>query len=120
MTGRAKTFVGQDAVADNLAIISCPLALYRPCQEEVLCSDVLDPDVIPGKICNLVCFVFAFCHAMFMVFYPFIYQFPCVEIWISRIRDLSLDRSTKKPFVVGARSLHADVRVYRKAYLCQV
>ena len=100
MTGRGEAFVSQDAVADNLAIISCSLALNRPIQEEILCSNNLDPDAIPGKICNLVCFVFAFCHSMFMVFNSFLYLFPCVEIWIYRIRDPSPDRSTKKPFII--------------------
>ena len=100
MTGRGEALFGQDAVADNLAVISCSLALYHPYQEEILCSDGLDPDALPGKICNLVRFVFAFCHAMFMVFYPFVYQFPCVEIWIYRIGNLSPDRVTKKPFIV--------------------
>ena len=100
MTSRGEAFVGQDAVADNLAIISCSLALYRPCHEEMLCSDVLDPDAIAGKICNLVRFVFVFCHAIFMVFYSFVYQLPCFEIWIYRIREPSPDRLTKKPFII--------------------
>ena len=39
--GPGEALVGQDAVADNLAVISCSLALYHPCQEEILCSDVL-------------------------------------------------------------------------------
>ena len=120
MKGSLEAFVGQDAVADNLAVISCSLALYRPCQEEILCSDVLDPDAIPGKKGNLVRLVFAFCHAMFMVFYPFIYQFPCVEFGINRIRDPSPDRSSKKPFVLGARSFHADVTVDCEADFCKM
>ena len=64
-----------------------------------------------GKICNCVRFVLAFSYAMFVVFYPFIYQSLCVEFGIDRIRNPSPDRSTKKPFVMGARSLHADVTV---------
>ena len=112
--------MGQDTVAHNLAIISCPLALYRSCQEEVLCSDVLGPDTISGKICNCVRFVFAFCYAMFVVFYPFIYQSLCVEFGIDRIRNPSPDRSTKTPFVIGARSLHADVTVDCKTDICKM
>ena len=111
MAGRGEALVSQDAVADNLAVIGYPLALYRPCQEEVLCSDVLGSDTISGNICNCVRFVLAFSYAMFVVFYPFIYQSLCVEFGIDRIRNPSPDRSTKKPFVMGARSLHADVTV---------
>ena len=66
------------------------------------------------------CEIFAFCHAMFMVFNPFIYQFPCIDIWIYRIRDPSPDRLTKKPFIIGTRSIHADMTVDCEADFCKM
>ena len=62
-------FVVQDAITYNLTIIRCSLALNRPIQEEVLGSNILDPDAIPGKICNLVLFFY------FLSFYVHGYQF---------------------------------------------
>ena len=119
MRGRGETFVGQDTVADNLAVIHYPLAFHCFCQEEVLCFYVLDPHTIPGKICNFVRFVPVF-YAVFVVFYPFVYQFLCVKFRINRIRDPSPDRSTKKSFVIGSRSFSADVAVDCEAKFCKV